>query len=287
MRPATRLITAAALALLPLLLARAVAAEPARYAWEGRLRGDTLALLGEVHDNPVQQQLRFAILQRAVAAGWRPAIAMEQFDREHQPDIDRARAAHPLDADYLIEQASATRGRPSAGWNWAYYRPYVALALQYRLPLLAANLSRADAEKIVQQGYGAVFDATALGELGLGQAPAGLQSLQEKEIAAGHCDALPRSILPDMARAQMGRDALMAALLQSHDANGVVLLAGDGHVRRDLGVPRWLAAAVLGRLVSVGFLERGVSDPPPAAFDAVIVTRAAPRSDPCAALRRR
>lgn len=267
-------------------VARCLAAEPIHYPWESRLRGDAIALLGEVHDNQMQQQLRLEILQRAIRAGWRPAIAMEQFDRERQADIDRARATRPLDADYLIEQAGGDPGKQSGGWNWDYYRPYVALALDYQLPLLAANLSRGDAEKIVHQGYGAVFDAATIRDLQLDRASTGLLSAQEQEVEQGHCHALPNDLLPAMARAQMARDALMAAVLRAHAAHGVVLLSGDGHVRRDLGVPRWLAASSLPRVLSVGFLEQGVTDPPVDAFDAVIVTKAAPRPDPCAALRR-
>jgi len=59
--------------------------------WDPRLRGDAVVLLGEVHDNAEQHRLRLAALQHAFASGWRPALAMEQFDREHQGDIDRAR----------------------------------------------------------------------------------------------------------------------------------------------------------------------------------------------------
>jgi uncharacterized iron-regulated protein len=281
-----RWITAVTLAALLPAMPSAFAAAPAHYPWENRLHGDTIALLGEVHDNQRQQQLRLEILKRAISAGWRPTIAMEQFDREHQADIERARATRPRDADYLIEQAGGSHGQQSGGWNWDYYRPYVALALEYQLPLLAANLSRDDAEKIVRQGYGAVFDAATIRDLDLDPTPAGLQSSQEKEVEEGHCHALPTDLLPRMAQAQMARDAVMAAVLRSQAASGAVLLAGDGHVRRDLGVPRWLGASALPRVLSVGFLERGVTDPPVDAFDAIIVTRAAPRADPCAALRR-
>ncbi|MGO4314050.1 hypothetical protein AB4Z35_30155, partial [Pseudomonas sp. KB_15] len=38
-------------------------------------------LLGEVHDNGAAQAARLQALTRAVEAGWRPAVAMEQFDR--------------------------------------------------------------------------------------------------------------------------------------------------------------------------------------------------------------
>ena len=253
------------------------------YSWEGHLRGNSIVLLGEVHDNAILQTLRFGVLERAVVGGWRPAIAMEQFDREHQADIERARRLRPLDADYLIHQASPHRG--SGGWNWAYYRPYVALALRYRLPLLAVNLSRSDAEKIVYHGYAAVFGPDAIRSLGLDRASPTLLSRQERAVDEGHCHLLPQSLLPGMARAQLARDALMAAIVRAHASNGIVLLAGDGHVQRDLDVPQWLGAAAQPRTFSVGFVERG-GEPPAGAFDAIVLADSARRSDPCADLQR-
>jgi uncharacterized iron-regulated protein len=279
-------VFALALALSLAALCGAVGGTPATYPWEDRLRGDAIVLLGELHDNPVQHRLRLEVLQRAFAAGWRPAIAMEQFDREHQADIERARSERPLDAGYLIEQAAPRNGKPGSGWNWEYYRPYVALALQYRVPLLAANLSRSDAEKIVVHGYSGVFETAAVQSLGLDHERPQLLAAQEKEIDIGHCHAMPKEQLPSMARAQIARDAVMATILREHDAQGVVLLAGDGHVRRDIGVPTSLDPTVLTRVFAVGFLERGEPRPPDSAFDAVVNTDPAPRPDPCASLRR-
>jgi uncharacterized iron-regulated protein len=277
------------LALLVTLTAlyRAVGGQPAPYPWEARFRGDAIVLLGEVHDNPVQQRLRLEMLRRAFVAGWRPAIAMEQFDREHQVDIEHARRERPLDAGYLIEKAAPGHGKVGTGWNWDYYRPYVALALEYHVPLLAANLSRGEAAKIVAQGFSAVFDDAEVHSLGLDTEPASLLAAQEKEIDAGHCHKMPSEQLPAMARAQLARDAVIAAVLREHAALGVVLLAGDGHVRRDIGVPRWLDPPTLARVFAVGFLERGEDTPPGSAFDAAVTTDPAPRADPCRALGRR
>ena len=235
-------------------------------------------LLGEVHDNAEQHRLRLELLRRAFDAGWRPAIAMEQLDRERQADIERARRERPGDAQHLIDLAGAN------GWSWDSYRPFVELALEFDVPLIAANLSSADAKRIVRGGYPAVFDAAQLEGLGLDQpiSPA-WQAAQESEIDAGHCHALPSSSWAAMARVQFARDAVMAAALREHAARGVVLLAGNGHVRRDLGVPRWLSAADRAQVFAVGFLEQG--DPPERAglFDAVVRTARAERDDPCAA----
>jgi uncharacterized iron-regulated protein len=268
-------------------LCSAAGTESAPFPWEDRLRGDAIVLLGEVHDNPVQHGLRLEVLRRAFEAGWRPAIAMEQLDRERQVDIELARKERPLDANYLIEKAATEHGKSINGWNWDYYRPYVALALQYDVPLLSANLSRSDAQKIIELGYSAVFDDSMEHRLGLDRQLPSLQLAHENEIDVGHCHALPKELLPAMARAQLARDAVMAGVLREHAARGVVLLAGDGHVRRDIGVPTWFDPPTLARVFTVGFLERGDRAPPASAFDAVVTTDAVPRPDQCATLRRR
>jgi uncharacterized iron-regulated protein len=273
-----------------LVLACSACSTPAAHDdWEHRLQGDAVVMLGEVHDNAEPHRLRLELLRRAFAAGWRPAIAMEQFDREHQADIDRARLERPGDARHLIEAATASSGRTGGGWNWEMYRPFVALALQYDVPLIAANLSNAQTSRIVRGGYSSVFDDAGIALLGLDQpVAADWQAAQEREIDAGHCHALPQSLWPAMARAQFARDAVMAALLRQHAQRGVVLLAGNGHVRRDIGVPRWLGPGWQDRVFSVGYLERGDDDSRPAsAFDAVVRVAPAARPDPCADFEKR
>jgi len=61
-----------------------------------------------------------------------------------------------------------------------------------------------------------------------------------------------------------------------------VLLAGNGHVRRDLGVPRWLEGSASARCLSVGFVEEGEAAALAPAFDALVVAPPARRDDPCA-----
>jgi uncharacterized iron-regulated protein len=257
----------------------------APFDWEARLRGDAVVLLGEVHDNAALHLRRWAVLRRAVSAGWRPAIAMEQFDVDRQADIERARRERPGDAGHLIAQA----GR--AGWDWTHYRPVIELALAHALPLVAANLPDAQARRLVREDAPVVLGAARAGELALdgpGAMPidAAWRAAQQGEIARGHCDALPAALLPGMARAQFARDAVMADVLRRHAARGAVLLAGNGHVRRDIGVPRWLAQISPARLWAVGFIERGEAAAPLSrAFDAVVVAAAEPRGDPCAAVR--
>ena len=253
--------------------------------WQSRLSGDAIVMLGEVHDNAEQHHMRLEQLQKAFAQGWRPVIVMEQFDREHQKDIERARRERPQDVQYLLDLA-APHHAEGGSWDWKFYTPYVALALEYDVALIAGNLSRADAGKIVEHGYSAVFDSKTLMSLGLNQ-PIALDwvGAQEREIEVGHCHQLPPSSLPTMARAQFARDAVMASAVNANAEHGLVLLAGNGHVRRDIGVPRWLTPPLRSRVFSVGYLEKGNTSMA-GGFDAVVITAAASRSDPCLKFRR-
>lgn len=246
------------------------------------MAGRRIVVLGEVHDNAAQHALRFAALKLLVARGVRPALAFEQFDRERQADIDRARRERPGDVDYLIAQA---KGAP--GWQWEFYRPFIALALAYDLPIVAADLPRADAMAIGRGGTGALRDAKLREWIDGRALPAGFAATVEAAVAAGHCDLLPTQALPSIARAQIARDATLAYAILPFADRGVVLLTGNGHARNDVGVPFWLGAPIRPATISIGLLEAGgtggdnVSEE---RFDAFAITAPAPREDPCVAL---
>lgn len=226
-----------------------------------------VVLLGEVHDNAEQHALRLQAFRAWLATGARPVLAMEQFDRSRQDAIDGALARTPRpDADALI---AAARG--DAGWHWPHYKPFIELALQHGLPIVAANVPRDEARDVMRQGLQAQgFDPAV--------PPAVLQQLAG-DIEASHCGALPPGLAPQMALAQVARDQFMAQVLARHAPRGVLLLAGNGHVRTDVGVPHWLDAATRARSLAIGLLEAGDRT---TAFDRIVFTAPQPRPDPCA-----
>ncbi len=245
------------------------------------MQGHRVVLLGEVHDNAAQHALRVAALRAWLAQGARPVFALEQFDREHQQDIERARRERPLDPDYLIAQAKGT-----GAWHWEFYRPYIALALEYDLPIVAVNLSRADAMQVATKGWSAIFDSSTREARKLDALPADFRDKHDHAIAVGHCDLLPADQLPTLARAQMARDLVIAQSIGPYLDRGVVLLAGNGHVRRDIGVRFWLPRTAEASAISIGLLERGndAAAEAPTNFDAYVITERAERPDPCEAL---
>jgi uncharacterized iron-regulated protein len=275
---------AAALAAL-LLLGCATPARPLdEQALAAELARRPSALLGEVHDNVVQHRMRADALRKLLEQGARPAIAFEQFDRERQADIDRARTEAPPEgrslAAHVIERGQGAKNT----WDWTQYRPFVELALQYDLPIVAANLSRADAARVGRDGVGAVFDAAEQRRLGLDRADQQLQRTHESIARDAHCRMLPESALAGLARAQVARDAVLADAVRRYADRGVILLTGNGHARRDIGVPRHLTAAERERVWSIGLIEAG-SEERVTFYDVAFLTPRQERADPCASLK--
>src|SRR5690606_27575691 len=77
-----------------------------------------LLLFGEVHDNAAGHALRWQHLSGYVDGKASVAIAMEQFDRERQAELDAA-MARCQDAACVIDAAAPDK----SGWTWDYYAP--------------------------------------------------------------------------------------------------------------------------------------------------------------------
>ncbi len=235
-------------------------------------------LMGEVHDNPQAHFFRLQDLNQALGGAWRPALLMEQFDTDRQDALTRAWQTC-RDADCVVQQAGG-----ASVWNWSFYKPLIDLALQYRLPLVAANLSREQAREVMRSGYSAVFDQQTIDRFGLNKTllPALLKA-QTEAVDLGHCKMLDGRTTEAMVSAQIARDVNFAQLIEKYAPQGVVLVAGNGHVRRDIGVLQWLSPQIASRVVVSGYVEpQGVDA---ALFDRIRVVEPHQRPDPCKGLK--
>ena len=244
------------------------------------LRQADVLLLGEVHDNPLHHRERADLL--TALADRRPTVVFEQFPRS----ADEALAA-PVGGELEVWLDRA--GFDRKGWAWPLHRPLIDAALAAGLRLRGGNLGRDEARQIARQGASAA--PADLREALAQPLPPAAVAVLDRALLDGHCGQLPAAAVPRMREAQTARDAAMAdALLRAlaDGATSAVLIAGNGHVRRDHGVPLWLARrAPAVRLLSVGFLERGADgSAPPAAergvYDFVWLTARQLRPDPCA-----
>ena len=239
----------------------------------------TVWLMGEVHDNPKAHQARYEIIANKVKAGWGPGMAMEQFDREHQGLLRTAQDQ--------CTQASCITSLPWVqAWQWEYYEPLIQLALDYQLPLLAANVSRDDANRIVKGGYSAAFDPDTIAQYALNKPlPQALAEQHRRNIVEGHCNMLPPQVVEKMIAAQVARDVWMAKVIEQQALQrDVVLIAGNGHVQKDVGVMQWLPVTLQRTTTVYGFIENSPAKGD-GQFDVLAKVPAHPREDPCEAFK--
>ena len=254
-----------------------------------RVSRSDYVLLGEVHDNPIDHEVRAGIID--ALASVHPAIVFEQFQ---DSDTPIALPSTPASGDQLEAWLDAN-GFDRIGWKWPLHKPVVLAAIAHARSLWGANVSREALMPVVMAGGSESGVPDSLRQL-VNRAPLGdaARAVLDSELVEGHCHELPNEMIPGMRMAQIVRDAAMARSLLLAGRDGPAwLIAGNGHVRNDVAVPRLLrAAAPNARVVTLGILEREDDGaPPPAAerrmYDFVIVTPRAKRPDPCAELRRR
>jgi uncharacterized iron-regulated protein len=258
-----------------------------------------IVMLGEVHDNTGHHRLRGALLLDWVCS--RPsrpaAIVFEQLDREYNDDLRRAqkrrsqgRERNDAEMTQLLEAARFN----AESWGWPAHLPLFQAAQASGATWIAANLSRSSAQRLgrgaddeVEPVLKAVVDSARWSE--------DAQHALDRALMQGHCNLVAPQALAGIARLQRLRDAALALPLLDAAERRSVLVAGNGHVRRDHGVPLYLGALEREALV-VGFeevagqasasaLAEAVGTSRAAefgrAYDIVCLTTQAPRDDPC------
>lgn len=274
------LLPAAALSLA--LLGAAGCATPAPLGAAAQARLATLLpadalLLGEQHDAPAHQQLQRQAVQWLAARGELAALALEMAEQ------GRSTAGLPRDASEAdVQHALAWR---DAGWPWQTYRPVVMAAVRAGVPVLGANLPAARQREAMRD---AALDA---------RLPPAALAEQQQRMRDGHCGLLPESQIGPMTRVQIARDIAMADTVRAARQPGrtVLLVAGNGHVHRALGVPLHLPPDLTAKVLSAqsgqaqAAIDSEVTDTLPAhtsGADLLWPTPPMPPRDYCAELRR-
>lgn len=246
-----------------------------------RVAAADFVLLGELHDNAAHHQARGALL--TASSSRHSAVVFEQF----------ARSAGPIPPPAPGQDEEAwldTHGFDRKNWEWPLHAPVVDAAIATGRSLWGSGLSREMLRSVVREGTGAA--PAELREL-VEQSPldSAARAAVDAELMEGHCGKLPASMMPGMRAAQEVRDASMANALLAGAATGAAwLIAGNGHVRMDMGVPRLLRNAAPGKtILAVGLMERGTDEAKPGAatgrlYQVIIVTPPAVRDDPCEGL---
>lgn len=223
-------------------------------------------LLGEQHDAPAHQARQREVLNGLLARGELAALVIEMAEQGASSE-----GLPPDSAEAQVHASLRWTASEAAAWDWTVYGPLVMNAVQAGVPVLGGNLPRAELRATMQD---ASLD-TRLSPIAW--------SAQQTQIREGHCGLLPESQVVPMTRVQVARDLTMAHTAQAavHPGKTVLLIAGNQHVRRDLGVPTHLNPQVTSKTVTM--LSGPMAEPTATSFsDQVWRTAPTPERDHCA-----
>jgi uncharacterized iron-regulated protein len=244
-------------------------------------------LIGERHDNRDHHRLQARIVSALQRDARRPrAVAFEMINAGRQLDVVQYLDVHPGDAAGL----GAAVDWAASGWpDWALYEPIARATLANGAEIVAADLDEEQRRAVFDQGAQALR-TSFVRRTGLDRDfSSALTNELWGELNEAHCGQAPPEVLRGMYHVQRARDAMLADRLAAASGRaGGILIAGNGHVRKDRGVPWYLGRLKPeARTLSIGLLE--VQDDlrrPPAdlPYDYVWFTpRVDDGQDPCAA----
>ncbi|MDO8249998.1 MAG: ChaN family lipoprotein [Rhodoferax sp.] len=221
-------------------------------------------LMGEQHDAPDHQRLHRMVVETLATQQTLAALALEM--------ASQGASTEKLKPDATEDQVRAALLWDLEAWPWTAYGPAVMVAVRAGVPVLGANLPAARLrEAMANTGLDSLLPGPAL-------------KAQQQNIRLGHCELLPESQISPMTRVQIARDLSMAqtVALAARPGKTVVLLAGNGHADRTLGVPlhlppEFIVKTVLLRADNVSDATRNR-----AAFDQTWPAKPAPIIDYCA-----
>ncbi|MBY6083445.1 ChaN family lipoprotein [Ruegeria arenilitoris] len=236
-----------------------------------QMKDADVVILGEVHDNP----LHHLVQTEAIADIDPSAMVWEMVTEEGAQRLAQTAASNPEELSRILRWAET---------GWPPLSMYYPVFQASEAPVYGAMVPRAAARAAMERGAATTLgaDAARYG-LNIPLAPED-QAAREAEQLAAHCNALPAEALPQLVAIQRLRDAVLTrAILRAIDETGgpVAVITGNGHARKDQGIPTFLSRLRPGLKVFVlGQAEDGVVT---GEFDAVIDSPAAEREDPCKA----
>lgn len=228
-------------------------------------------LLGELHDNPHHHRARAQLIDLLKDA--RRAVVTEHLSAPSSVTF----SGSTLDS---LESA----GFSPQAWGWPLHAPLFDAVRASGASVIGGNLPKGFSKDIFKNRQQAfppqalhIYQQSPLSDTAR-------QSLNQ-DLINGHCGQLPEQYLEPMRLVQRATDISMAiALIKNKPA---LLVAGNGHVRKDYGVPQVLAAtdAAL-KIISIGFYEqssdmRDQLQSLSAKYDYVWFTEPATRENPC------
>jgi uncharacterized iron-regulated protein len=251
-----------------------------------------IMLLGEQHDAPEHHLIEREVVASLTRQGRLHALALEMAD------AGRSTADLPPDSSEALVRVALDWN--DNAWAWANYGPTIMLAVAESVPVFGANLPRSEHRNAIKNE---ALDVSV---------PAHTKEKLDHLMVQGHCGLLKAPNIRPMTRIQIARDQSMAQSLaraistgapaasteqavkpvsqMRHSKPVVLLIAGQQHANRALGVPLHLPVWAVAKVVTLQSAPEGKTPsevsaiPDLAVTDALWVTEAVAAKDYCAAL---
>lgn len=201
--------------------------------------------LGETHSSQKDHEAQLAIIEALTRENSKIAIAMEMFQRPAQDILDQYLAGKITEAELVKQSEYEQRW----GLPWEYYAPLVRFAKTNQLPVLALNTPTEVTRKVARRGLESLTSAEQehippLSEIRTDNADYRnlIQGFYQQHHHAGHSNSLN---FDNFFAAQVLWDETMAEKIalfaQANPDYQVVVIAGQGHIIYDYGIPSRVA----------------------------------------------
>lgn len=239
-----------------------------------QMREADVVIVGEVHDNSDHHKNQHDILKALQPK----AVVWEMLTREEAGRISSEMIHAP-------ERLESALDWSHSGWPaFSMYHQVFIAAPDARI--FGGEVSRESALTTIQSGPATVFGADAERYRLTNPLPEAEKQAREELQYAAHCEAVPKDRMMAMVDIQRLRDAVLAREVISalaETGGPVAVITGNGHARRDWGIPVYLDRVQPGlRVFALGQSEDGAID---GEFDAVIDSDPPVREDPCNAFK--
>jgi uncharacterized iron-regulated protein len=253
------------------------------------IKATDFLLLGEIHDNPTHHQLQAEAIKKLQLAGQHVKVYFEHLNTSQNEKINQFNQKL-----ISIDRLAAELDWDKSGWpEFKIFQPLFEQALKHNVEISAALFPKDKIKSLYREGMKAVIDQATLDAKNLEELPASSKDALLEDIVASHCGMVTKEKGEPMVKVQMGKDAFMAMQLTAGEDKKIVFVAGNGHIRKDYGVPLYLKKLSPNKkVVSVAMVE--VTDEKESlqnylsanSADILIFTTPWPRKDPCEEMRK-
>ena len=179
--------------------------------------------LGEKHDNPDHHYWQSKILK---SINNDRVVAFEMLSSDQEPKNEIS----------TFNRFADQVGWAQSGWpEFSIYASIFETAFENNVPIVFAHPPRKDVMQLMKEG--ANDEQRRWLDAGNTIADSEVENLRE-EIVASHCGHASGEMVDMMVNAQQFKDAYMAKSILNTERKSV-LIAGTGHTRKAIGVPRF------------------------------------------------